>query len=465
MNTRLPVWLHRGSLLPRLASSRLSRRRMAVLACAAVVAVAGAGIGLWAASGNSAKSSGRTTTFAVRTGPITVTTSASGTVQPIDSRALTFGTSGTVRTLAVKAGDHVTAGETLATLDPTDAQSAVSSAQSSLDAANSNLTLAEQQATQVTQQPAGGQNTGTQGGCLSAADFVLSAPTPQASASASPQPTPTPSAHPSPSPSTQPPTTRQPTATPHPTGTRTCGTGSGGSGSGSGSGGSGSGGSGSGGSGAGAGQSQNSGTDSLLRAQQAVNNAELALQQAQARLAGTTIVAPSAGRVLSVAGSVGQTASAGGSGFIVMGGVNSLAVEAEFSEADVAAVAVGQHATVTLADHPGVTYNASVTEIDPAGTASGQLVRYGVQLEFANPPADLLLGQSAVAAVVTASTSNVPYIPSAALANLNGNSATVRVRTPTGDVTRAVTVGLAGDQGTQITSGLVAGDVVVVPTK
>jgi len=203
----------------------------------------------------------------------------------------------------------------------------------------------------------------------------------------------------------------------------------------------------------------------LLRAQQAVNNAELTLEQAQAKLAGATIVAPSAGRILSVAGSVGQTASAGGSGFIVMGGANSLAIEADFSEADVAGVAVGQHATVTLADHPGVTYNASVTEIDPAGTASGQLVRYGVQLEFANPPADLLLGQSAVAAVVTASASNVLYVPSAAIANLSGNSATVQVRTPTGDVTRGVTVGLAGDQGTEITSGLVAGDVVVVPTK
>ena len=127
-------------------------------------------------------------------------------------------------------------------------------------------------------------------------------------------------------------------------------------------------------------------------------------------------------------------------------------------------MAVGQPATVTLADHPGVTYQAKVTEVDPAGTVSGQLVRYGVQLEFTKPPTDLLLGQSAVAAVVTASAPNVIYVPNAALSNLAGDTATVKVRSVGGDVTRTVTVGLSGDQGTEIKSGLVAGDVVMVST-
>jgi HlyD family secretion protein len=383
----------------------------------------------------------KTTTFAVRNGTVTVTASASGTVQPIDSRALTFGTSGMVSTLNVKAGDRVTDGETLATLDPADAQSAVSSAQSALDAANTNLSLAEEQATETTAP--------TPTGCVAGAAFVLSTPSATPSPSASPSPRPTASASPHPTQS------HRPTASASPkTGGSSCGSGGGGR---SGTGGSGS----AGGSNQG---NQGSGTDSLLRAEQAVNNAELSLEQADARLAGTTIVAPSAGRVLSVAGSVGQAASAGGSGFIVIGGIDSLAIEAQFSEADVAAVAVGQPATVTLADHPGVTYKATVTEVDPAGTASGQLVRYGVQLEFAQPPTDLLLGQSAVAAVVTASAPDVLYVPNAALSNLTGNTATVKVRAVGGDVARTVTVGLAGDQGTEIKSGLVAGDVVVVPT-
>jgi HlyD family secretion protein len=427
-------------------SLRLSQRRTAIVAAAAVVVVVGIVTGVLAMSGSGASVIVKATTFTVRSGTISVTTSASGTVQPINSRALTFGTSGTVGTLAVKAGDRVTAGATLATLDSADAQSAVSSAESALDAANTNLSLAEAQATVTT--------TPSQTACVTGADFVLATP------SAAPNPSPSPSATPSPpSPSPRSSEPGRTTTTPSPTGTRAgsaCGAGSG-----SGAGGSGrtvaSG-------GGGGGSNQSTGTDALLRAQQTVNNAELALEQAEAKLAGTTIIAPSDGRVLSVAGSVGQTASAGGSGFIVLGAVDSLAVEAQFSEADVARVAIGQRATVTLADHAGVTYDATVTEVDPAGTASGQLVRYGVQLEFAEPPSDLLLGQSAVAAVVTASAANVVYVPSAALSNVNGDTATVNVRTAGGNSTRTVTVGLAGDQGTQITSGLSAGDVVVLPT-
>lgn len=403
---------------------------MAIVAAVALVVVAGAAVAASAMTGGRKPVAAKTTTFTVRSGTVTMTASASGTVQPIDSRALTFGTSGTVSTLKVKAGDRVTEGETLATLDPAAAQSAVSSAQSALDAANTNLSLAQEQAT-----AAPGQT-----GCVAGAASDLA--TPPATASPSASPSPRPSASPSPQ-STQ---SRRPSASASPTNSDGCGR------------------SGSGGSGSAGGSHQGTGTDSLLRAQQAVNNARLTLEQAEAKLAGTTIAAPSAGRVLSVAGAVGQTASAGGSGFIVVAAVDSLAVEAQFSEADVAAVAVGQSATVTLADHPGVTYQAEVTEVDPAGTVSGQLARYGVQLEFTKPPSDLLLGQSAVAAVVTESALDVIYVPTAALSNLTGDTATVKVRAVGGDVTRAVTIGLAGDQGTEIKSGLVAGDVVVVPT-
>jgi HlyD family secretion protein len=414
---------------------RLSRRRTVVVASAAAVVVIGAAAVAWALSGGGSTAAPKQTAFTVRTGTVTVTASASGTVEPIDSRALTFGVGGTVSTLSVKAGDHVTAGETLATLDPSDAETAVSSAQSALDAADSNLTQAESQPTA----------TPTQTACVTGADFVLGAPSPSPSASPTPTPTPSPSASISPRPSGS----RHPS--PSSSGGQGCGSGSG-SGGGSG-----------GGSGRG-GTNQSTGTDPLMRAQQAVNNAELALEQAEAQLAGTTIISPTDGRVLSVGGSVGQSVSSGGSGFIVIGGFNSLAVEAQFSEADVAAVAIGQKATVTLADHPGTTYDATVTEVDPAGTTSGQLVRYGVQLEFTDPPSDLLLGQSAVAAVVTASASNVLYVPTAALSDLSGNRATVTVRTGTGDVSRQVSIGLSGDQGTQITSGLNTGEVVVVST-
>src|SRR5262249_8254023 len=69
------------------------------------------------------------------------------------------------------------------------------------------------------------------------------------------------------------------------------------------------------------------GTDALLSAQQRLNNAQLQLEQANARLAGTVITAPIAGKVLSVAGAIGGQA---GSNFIVLAGTNDMVVRAQF---------------------------------------------------------------------------------------------------------------------------------------
>lgn len=204
------------------------------------------------------------------------------------------------------------------------------------------------------------------------------------------------------------------------------------------------------------------GTDNVLRAQQAVNNDELTLEQAQAKLDGTSIVAPSSGRVLSVAGAVGDSVSAGGSGFVVISGTGDLAVTAEFSEADVAAVKVGQQATVTLANHPDKKYPAAVTQIDPAGVTSGSLVRYGVELTFSSVPTGLLLGQSADVAVTTASATGVLYVPAAAVSKNAAGQSTVLIRTADGDLRYTVTTGLQGDQGVEIKSGLTEGLTVVI---
>src|SRR5947207_1448604 len=93
-----------------------------------------------------------------------------------------------------------------------------------------------------------------------------------------------------------------------------------------------------------------SGGDPLASAQQQVNNAQLALLQAEQRLAGTVLTAPIAGKVTSVGGTVGSQEKPGGTGFIVLGDVQDTEVKAQFSEADVAHLAVGQVATITIPD-------------------------------------------------------------------------------------------------------------------
>jgi multidrug efflux pump subunit AcrA (membrane-fusion protein) len=66
--------------------------------------------------------------------------------------------------------------------------------------------------------------------------------------------------------------------------------------------------------------------------------------------------------------------------------------------------------------------------------------------------------------VTTASVANVLYVSSAAVTGVNNGTGTVTVRTPNGNQTRTVKIGLRGDQYTEIDSGLNVGDVLILPT-
>jgi multidrug efflux pump subunit AcrA (membrane-fusion protein) len=93
--------------------------------------------GVWfvvANRGGSSSSAATTTTqlAAVTKGPIGNTVSAEGTIAALQTANLTFPASGTVSSVAVKAGDTVTAGQVLATLDSSQLASSLSSAQANL---------------------------------------------------------------------------------------------------------------------------------------------------------------------------------------------------------------------------------------------------------------------------------------------------------------------------------------------
>ena len=195
-------------------------------------------------------------------------------------------------------------------------------------------------------------------------------------------------------------------------------------------------------------------TDALMSAQQRLNNAKLALKQAQAKLAGTVITAPVAGRVLSVSGAVGSQAQ---SGVVTLAGTADVAVKAQFTEAEVAALAAGQTATITLPDRDDAALAGKVTQIDPAGTVSNRLVRYAAVITFDKAPDALLYGQSANVVVTTESADGVLYVPTTAVID---GTVTVRVNGRTEK--RTVEVGLRGDVSTEIRSGLNEGDEVLV---
>ncbi|WP_329086823.1 efflux RND transporter periplasmic adaptor subunit [Streptosporangium sp. NBC_01469] len=193
------------------------------------------------------------------------------------------------------------------------------------------------------------------------------------------------------------------------------------------------------------------------QAEARVKQAQAELTDATEELAGVRIVAPADGTVMSVAGAVGDSAGTGA--FLTLGDLDELQVEALFTESDIGSLKPGQPAAITLATRQGEKYTGAVTAIAPTATTSDRLVRYGVTIAFDEPPADLLVGQTASVTVTVAESAETLYVPAQAVRTRDGVS---RV-TVQGGVERVVETGVRGDRYVEITSGLSESDRVVLP--
>jgi macrolide-specific efflux system membrane fusion protein len=129
-------------------------------------------------------------------------------------------------------------------------------------------------------------------------------------------------------------------------------------------------------------------------------------------------------------------------------------------ESDAAKISVGQAATITVASL-GSPVTGTVTALDTTSTVVSNVVTYAGTVTLDEVPAGLKSGMTATVSVVTASKSGVIAIPSAAITTKGGTS-TVNVSQNGQSTSRTVTIGLKGDGTTEITSGLSAGDQVVM---
>jgi macrolide-specific efflux system membrane fusion protein len=116
-------------------------RKRTVISVVVVIVAAGAGVGIWLGTKGSAPSPLTMTTqvVSVTTGTMKKTVSASGTIEPAQQASLNFGAAGQVTAVDVTTGQSVTAGQTLATIDPSALQAELASAQASLTAAQAQL--------------------------------------------------------------------------------------------------------------------------------------------------------------------------------------------------------------------------------------------------------------------------------------------------------------------------------------
>ena len=115
------------------------QRKPVILTIAAVLVAAGA-VGAWATTHRTADAAtGTTSTVAATVATLKQTVSATGTIEPKTRSDLSFASSGTVTSVDVAVGDTVTAGQRLATIDPTQLQTALTLAQAGLDSASAQL--------------------------------------------------------------------------------------------------------------------------------------------------------------------------------------------------------------------------------------------------------------------------------------------------------------------------------------
>ncbi|MCU1523154.1 MAG: rane protein [Microbacteriaceae bacterium] len=352
-------------------------------------------------AGNAAATTQLTST--VQKGVVSATINASGSIAPVREVSSSFAVAGTIATVAVKPGDIVPAGAVLGTLDTSGLSSVLAAAKVKLANANSQLADARVSLASATTASVQTAQSGPSQGGSSGQNTVSSA------------------------------------------------------------------------------QSQ------VTSAQSQVTTAQDAVGTATVNLAAATLTAPIAGLVVAVSGAPGDgtpagspaevvtpsgtvsTPSQGGSsapsGFVTIADTTRLTVTANIAEADIASVIDGQAATVAFPALSDASTPATVTAIAPTASSSNSVVSYATTIVLDSVPQHLRLGQSAEVTITTrTSGANALYVPTAAITTANGAS-TVKVVAQDGSTSSVtVTLGVVGDVGTEITSGLRAGETVVIGT-
>ncbi|GLW26143.1 RND transporter [Microbispora amethystogenes] len=113
-----------------------TKRRTLVINGVLVVLLLGGIAAAWASLGGDSSAGAAPLTTRVTRGTVLASVSASGSVESARTRALSFGTNGTVEAVLVETGDKVRKGQVLARLDDTAARESLEAAKASLDAAD-----------------------------------------------------------------------------------------------------------------------------------------------------------------------------------------------------------------------------------------------------------------------------------------------------------------------------------------
>lgn len=203
----------------------------------------------------------------------------------------------------------------------------------------------------------------------------------------------------------------------------------------------------------------------LAAARISYQQALLSYQQAQANLDKAVLRAPIAGTVMSINAVVGTQVST--SAIITIADMGAPLLKFWVEEADMASVQVGNRVNVVFEALPDLTYSGVIVRVDPALVTVGNTpaVQAWARLDLSENKERLLSGMAAQVEVIAAEASGVLLVPLEALRDLGDGQYAVFVVGPAGALElRPVEVGLRDLVNAEIKSGLQVGETVSLGT-
>jgi len=194
--------------------------------------------------------------------------------------------------------------------------------------------------------------------------------------------------------------------------------------------------------------------------QAAVDDARAALEQAQLRLEKGTLTAPTAGTVTFLDVRPGEIVNANRP-VVVLSDLAVLEVDVSLDETDVARVAVGQEAQVSLDAFPGVEMTGEVTYIASVAQSQSGVILYPITIRLSPGKLPVRAGMTADVSIVIVSQEDALIVPLRAIHTEGERAYVDRLA---GDQVEQVevTLGVMTETEIEITGGLPEGDVVVV---
>lgn len=193
----------------------------------------------------------------------------------------------------------------------------------------------------------------------------------------------------------------------------------------------------------------------------ALQQAELSVEQAQESLDRLTLVAPFDGIITAVHVEIGEQAS----GIVVeMMSSGDYEVTLDVDEVDVGSLAIGQPASIVLEAWPSRSIESRVASIAPrAAESSDGVVSYEVRLQLPDSELPVRVGMTANATITTEQLTGVLLVPNRAITS-DRATGKYYVNLVEGETVTQVEVQIGARDGqyTQVLSGLAAGDILQI---